>query len=186
MVASLTARGLADELHESTARISEIVARSRSTRTWTRRRCRTIDVHDGLESTLTILRHKLKKGDMRWSATTTASCPRITAYGSQLNQVWTNLIDNAIDALDGDGHDQHHAPRGAGDELVVEIGDDGPGVPPELQSRLFEPFFTTKEVGKGTGLGLDIVHRIVENHRGQVRLESTPGDTRFQVRLPTP
>ena len=74
--------------------------------------------------------------------------------------------------------------RGTGDQVVVEIGDDGPGIPPELQSRLFEPFFTTKEVGKGTGLGLDVVHRIVTNHRGQVRLESKPGDTRFQVRLP--
>ena len=88
--------------------------------------------------------------------------------------MWTNLIDNAIDAVDGDGTVTHPHPPRSGDHVAVEIGDDGPGVPPELQSRLFEPFFTTKEVGKGTGLGLDIVRRIVENHRGQVRLVSAP------------
>ena len=140
-------------------------------------------MHDGLESTLTILAHKLRKGDVAVERDYDRSLPHITAHGSQLNQVWTNLIDNAIDALDGAGTVSITHPAD-GDQVVVEIGDDGPGIPPELQSRLFEPFFTTKEVGKGTGLGLDIVYRIVTNHRGQVRVESKPGDTRFQVRLP--
>jgi signal transduction histidine kinase len=97
--------------------------------------------------------------------------------------VWTNLIDNAIDAVDGRGTIRLRTCR-AGDEAVVEVIDDGAGVPADLQSRIFEPFFTTKEVGAGTGLGLDIVRRIVENHHGQVRLTSEPGETTFQVRLP--
>jgi signal transduction histidine kinase len=183
IAASLSARGLARELHESTARISEIVGAVKEYTYMDQAHVQSIDVHDGLESTLTILAHKLKKGDVTVERDYDRSLPRITAHGSQLNQVWTNLIDNAIDAIDGAGT-VRVITRRTGDQLVVEIGDDGPGIPPELQSRLFEPFFTTKEVGKGTGLGLDVVHRIVTNHQGQVRLESSPGDTRFQVRLP--
>ena len=112
------------------------------------------------------------------------SIPRIPAYGSELNQVWTNLIDNAIDAVKGTGkvcvgtsfeHDQ----------VVVEIVDDGPGIPPSVQSRMFEPFFTTKSVGTGTGLGLIISNRIVgDRHGGEIEFESKPGETRFKVRLP--
>jgi signal transduction histidine kinase len=183
IAASLSARGLARELHESTARISEIVAAVKEYTYMDQASTQSIDVHDGIESTLTILAHKLKKGDVAVEREYDRSLPHITAHGSQLNQVWTNLIDNAIDAVDGSGTVRIVTRRTA-DQVVVEVCDDGPGVPPELQSRLFEPFFTTKEVGKGTGLGLDVVHRIVTNHRGQVRLESKPGDTRFQVRLP--
>ena len=184
MVASLTARGLVSELHDSTARISEIVAAVKDYTYMDRAQTQTIDVHDGIESTLTMLHHKAKKGDVRVVRDYDRSLPRITAHASQLNQVWTNLLDNAIDAVDGDGTITIRT-RPVPGHLAVEIGDDGPGVPPELQSRLFEPFFTTKEVGKGTGLGLDIVRRIVENHHGQVRLVSAPHDTRFEVRLPT-
>ena len=144
---------------------------------------RQIDVHDGIESTLTMLGHKLKKGDVTVERDYDRALPAITAHPAQLNQVWTNLLDNAIDAVDGDGTITVRTRR-VGDEVVVEVDDDGPGVPPELQSRLFEPFFTTKEVGRGTGLGLDIVRRIVQNHRGQVRVVSDPPGTRFQVRLP--
>ena len=183
VVASLTARGLVSELHDSTARISEIVAAVKDYTYMDRAQTQTIDVHDGIESTLTMLHHKLKKGDVRVVRDYDRGLPRITAHASQLNQVWTNLLDNAIDAVDGEGTIIIRT-RPVPDHLAVEIGDDGPGVPPELQSRLFEPFFTTKEVGKGTGLGLDIVRRIVENHRGQVRLVSSPGDTRVEVRLP--
>ena len=183
IAASLSARGLAQELHESTARISEIVGAVKEYTYMDQAHVQSIDVHDGLESTLTILAHKLRKGDVAVERHYDRSLPHITAHGSQLNQVWTNLIDNAIDALDGAGT-VSITTRRTGDQVVVEIGDDGPGIPPELQSRLFEPFFTTKEVGKGTGLGLDVVYRIVTNHRGQVRVESKPGDTRFQVRLP--
>ena len=110
--------------------------------------------------------------------------PRITAFGSELNQVWTNLIDNAADALAGAGRLTVRTAR-EGERVLVEIGDDGPGIPPEMRDRVFEPFFTTKGVGEGTGLGLDIVRRIVvDRHHGEVRVESRPGETRFQVRLP--
>ncbi len=183
VVASLSARGLVSDLHDSTAHISSIVAAVKDYTYMDQAQTQRIDVHDGLESTLTMLSHKLKRGDVSLERDYDRELPRITAHPSQLNQVWTNLIDNAIDAVDGQGTIGVRTCR-AGDELVVEVIDDGPGVPPELQSRLFEPFFTTKEVGRGTGLGLDIVRRIVENHHGQVRVMSTPPDTRFQVRLP--
>ena len=111
------------------------------------------------------------------------SIPRICASGSELNQVWTNLIDNAIDAMNGQGE---LLVRTAAefDGVLVEIRDNGPGIPPEIRDRIFEPFFTTKPVGDGTGLGLDTVYRIVQKHRGQVRVESEPGRTSFQVRFP--
>ena len=109
--------------------------------------------------------------------------PRVCAFGSELNQVWTNLIDNAIDAMNGKGelrirtiHELNH--------VIVEIGDNGPGVPEKIQSRIFDPFFTTKKVGEGTGLGLDTTMRIVRMHHGSIELKSQPGDTRFRVRLP--
>ncbi len=110
--------------------------------------------------------------------------PCITAYGSELNQVWTNLIDNALDALDGKGHlFVRTAPED--DHVLVEIGDDGPGIAADIQNRIFEPFFTTKGVGKGTGLGLDTAYRIiVTRHHGDIQVRSQPGDTRFQIRLP--
>jgi signal transduction histidine kinase len=111
--------------------------------------------------------------------------PRITAYGSRLNQVWTNLIDNAVDAMEGKGHLTVRT-RAQEGWVVVEILDDGPGIPPEIQPRIYEPFFTTKDVGHGTGLGLDIVYRIVtQEHKGRIKLDSEPGNTRFQIDLPT-
>jgi signal transduction histidine kinase len=110
--------------------------------------------------------------------------PPVKAYGSELNQVWTNLIDNAIDAVDGSGRIWIRTSQEPG-RLLVEIVDDGSGVPEEVQPQVFEPFFTTKDVGEGTGLGLDIARRIVAgNHKGDIRFQSKPGDTRFQVRLP--
>ena len=183
VVASLTARGLVSDLHESTGHISAIVAAVKDYTHMDQAQTQLIDIHDGIESTLTMLHHKLKKGDVRLERDYDRTLPQITAHPSQLNQVWTNLIDNAIDAVNGEGTIRIRTCR-SGDELIVEVIDDGPGVPPDLQSRLFEPFFTTKDVGKGTGLGLDIVRRIVQNHHGQVRVLSDPPDTRFQVRLP--
>jgi signal transduction histidine kinase len=107
----------------------------------------------------------------------------VNSYGSELNQVWTNIIDNAVDAMHGEGELRIRTfPEG--DCAVVEIGDSGPGIPAEIQSRIFEPFFTTKGVGEGTGLGLDTTLRIVRKHRGSIQVISVPGDTRFQVRLP--
>ncbi len=183
VVASLSARGLVKDLHESTSHISAIVAAVKDYSHMDQAQTQVLDVHEGIETTLTILNHKINKGDITLERDYDRSLPQITAHPSQLNQVWTNLIDNAIDAVDGDGTIRIRTCR-SGDELIVEVIDDGPGVPHELQSRLFEPFFTTKEVGRGTGLGLDIVRRIVQNHRGQVRVISDPPGSTFQVRLP--
>ncbi len=141
-----------------------------------------VDIHEGLDNTLKMLGHKLKSVQVIRSYDPTL--PHITAYGSELNQVWTNLIDNAIDAMDGKGvitlrtHQEN-------DRAIVEVCDNGSGIPPEIQQRIFEPFFTTKKVGLGTGIGLDMVWKtIVVKHRGNIRVESEPGDTRFIVSLP--
>jgi signal transduction histidine kinase len=141
-----------------------------------------VDVHEGIESTLTMLGHKLKNVEVVRAFDRTA--PRITAYGGELNQVWTNLIDNAIDAVDGKGK-VCVGTFVEDNQVVVEIMDNGRGIPVEIQARIFEPFFTTKGVGSGTGLGLLISHRIVANrHGGEIEFESKPGETRFKVRLP--
>jgi len=142
-----------------------------------------IDIHDGLESTLVILAHKLKKG-VKVERDYDRTLPKVCARGGELNQVWTNIIHNAIDAMEGEGSLTLRTTRDR-DFVLVEIGDTGPGIAPELQQRIFEPFFTTKDVGHGTGLGLDISYRIVvRRHHGDIRVQSQPGDTRFQVWLP--
>jgi signal transduction histidine kinase len=143
-----------------------------------------VDIHDGLESTLTMLGHKLK--NVIVTRAFDRSVPRIMAYGSELNQVWTNLIDNAIHAVNGNADGKICVGTCREDnQLVVEIVDNGPGIPPNVQSHMFEPFFTTKPVGSGTGLGLIISNRIVaDRHGGEIEFESKPGETRFKVRLP--
>ncbi len=142
-----------------------------------------VDVYQGIEDTLQIFSHRLKPG-IEVRRCYDRSLPQINAYGSELNQVWTHLIENAIDAMDGKGRLKITTTRD-GNSVCVEIMDSGTGIPPEIQSRIFESFFTTKPVGKGTGLGLDIARRIVENrHQGTIALESQPGETRFSVRLP--
>lgn len=180
--AGLTGRGLASEIEESTQRISELVGAVKSYTYMDQAARQEIDVHAGLESTLTMLAHKLK------SVTVTRdyerNLPRITAYASELNQVWTNLIDNAIDATDGNGHLLLRTARDD-NAVQVEIVDDGPGIPREIQDRIWEPFFTTKGVGEGTGLGLDVAYRIVVGrHNGTISVTSTPGHTCFRVCLP--
>jgi signal transduction histidine kinase len=141
-----------------------------------------IDVHDGLDSTLIMLSGKL--GHIEVVKDYDRSLPEIPAYAGELNQVWTNLVDNAVAAMRGDGTLTIRTGR-ENDRLMVEICDDGPGVPEEISQRIFEPFFTTKPVGEGTGLGLDISWRIVvKKHHGDLRLRSQPGDTRFQILLP--
>ena len=144
-----------------------------------------IDVHEGLESTLTMLGHKLKDG-VEVTREYDPNLPRIDAYGGELNQVWTNVIDNAIDAVSEAGNGRVRLRTTCErDRVLVEIIDDGPGIPPEVQPRIFEPFFTTKGVGGGMGLGLDVSRRIVVgHHHGDIRVSSKPGDTRFQIRLP--
>ena len=141
-----------------------------------------IDIVKGLETTLTILNHKLKRGVV--VKRDYQKIPLlVNSFGSELNQVWTNIIDNAIDAMAGNGELRVRTYR---DDacVVVEIGDNGPGIAPETRNHIFEPFFTTKGVGEGTGLGLDTVQRIVKKHRGSIQVTSKPGDTRFQVWLP--
>jgi signal transduction histidine kinase len=144
-----------------------------------------IDLREGLDSTLVMLGHKLKKKNLRLERDYAADLPTIPAYPGELNQVWTNLLDNAIDAAPEAGLIRIEAARDSKTSVGVRVIDNGPGVPPEIQSRIFEPFFTTKPVGQGTGLGLDIVERIVvQQHGGTVDVESQPGRTVFVVRLP--
>jgi len=181
--AGLDIEGLVGEIRTSAGRISELVAAMKDYSHLDKATFESIDVHTGLESTLVILGHKLKKG-VKVVRDYDRGLPKICAQAGELNQVWTNLIDNAIDAMGGKGTLTVRTAR-EHDCVLVEIGDTGPGIPAELQRRIFEPFFTTKDVGHGTGLGLDISYRIVfRRHHGDIRVESQPGDTRFQVLLP--
>ena len=180
--ARLNLKSLLLQVEQSTGRIAELVKAIRSYSYMDQSPMQEIDVHDGIESTLTMLGHKLK--NVTVVREFDRSVPRIMAYGSELNQVWTNLIDNAIHAVNGAGK----ICIGTGledNQLVVEIVDNGSGIPPNAQPHLFEPFFTTKPVGTGTGLGLVISNRIVgDRHGGEIEFESRPGETRFRVRLP--
>ncbi len=187
-VASLLGQSFAtynvlEEIGHGSGRIVEIVNALKSYTYLDQAPIQSIDVHAGLDDTLVMLGNKLKTGiDLRREYAT--DLPHIDAYGSELNQVWTNLIDNAISAMDGKGE---LVVRTARQEswVVVEIQDSGRGIPPEIQEKIFDPFFTTKEPGKGTGLGLSISHNIiVEKHKGEIAVHSKPGETRFVVKLP--
>jgi signal transduction histidine kinase len=172
--ATFSSKTMLSELQDSVRRISDLVAAVRSYSQMDRASAQRIDVRDGLESTLTMLGHKLKSGvtvEREY-----ADLPEIEAYAGELNQVWTNLIDNAVDAMDGQGTLTLRT-RAEGEWVVVEIADTGAGMPPEVVARAFEPFFTTKDVGKGTGLGLDIARRIVvERHGGLIDIDSPAHD----------
>src|SRR5262245_55033016 len=181
--AQLAAAKLASEIKTSTARISELVGAIKEYSYMDQSSVQDVDVHKGLESTLLILKYKLRKKNIALTRDYAAELPRIKAYGSELNQVWTNLIANAIDAMSEGGKLKVRTKREPTD-ILVEIRDNGSGIPEDVRSRIFEPFFTTKPVGAGTGLGLDTVARIVRKHHGNIRFESKPGDTCFQVRLP--
>ena len=175
------------QIESSAARISDLVKAIKEYTYMDQTGDKEIDIHDGLENTLTMLHHDLKNG-INVRREYDRSLPHVCAKGSELNQVWTNLIDNAIDAMQEQAQAKKaeltvRTARQNGSALV-EIIDNGPGIPPEIQGRIFDPFFTTKPVGEGTGLGLDTVYRIVRQHHGDIRLESKPGETRFQVRLP--
>jgi signal transduction histidine kinase len=174
---------LMNEIEDSTTRVSTLVGAARQYSQLDRAPFQVVDVHDLLDSTLLMMSAKIGTG-INIAKDYDRSLPQIPAYPSELNQVWTNLIENALQAMDGSGTLTIRTAREDGSALV-EIGDTGPGVPADIQKRIFEPFFTTKPVGQGTGLGLDISWRIVVNkHHGDLRVESEPGDTRFQVRLP--
>jgi signal transduction histidine kinase len=180
---TLSTRALLSEMKESTARISTLVDAVKSYSQLDRASLQVIDVTEGIESTLVMLRHKLPDA-VNVVRDYAPDAPSIEGNPGELNQVWTNLIDNAIDAMGGGGT-LRLSTRADREDLVVEIGDTGVGMPPEVQGRAFEPFFTTKDVGKGTGLGLDISRRIVvERHHGQITIDARPGETVLCVRLP--
>ena len=184
VAASLTAHSLVAELHESTERISDLVSAVKDYTHMDRASVEEADIHDGLDSTLKILGYRLKHGDITVVRNYDRSLPRMTVHGSELNQVWTNLLVNALDALDGKGTITIATRPGPNGGVTVEISDDGPGIPADVQSRVFEPFFTTKGVGSGTGLGLDISRRIMLSHRGNLTVRSKPGETIFTATLP--
>jgi signal transduction histidine kinase len=184
VAASLSARGLAAELSDSAERMSRLVGAVKSYTYMDRGDVVDTDIHEGLDTTLIVLGHKLKHTSIAIERDYDRTLPKVLANGSELNQVWTNLLDNAIDAL-GESGTINIRTRAENDCAVVEISDDGPGIPDDVRARIFEPFFTTKAVGQGTGLGLDTVRRIVEErHRGSISVESQPGRTTFRVWLP--
>jgi len=184
VAATLTAGRLSAELCESTERMSSLVGAVKSYAYMDRGGLVEVDLHEGLETTLTVLGYKLKHTTIELVRDYDRTLPKLTVSGSELNQVWTNLLDNAIDAL-GEQGTISITTRADGDCAVVEIADSGPGIPGELAPRIFDPFFTTKDVGHGTGLGLATARRIVvDRHNGSLTLDSQPGRTIFCVRLP--
>jgi signal transduction histidine kinase len=184
VTATVGAVALLGEVRDSTRRISTLVSAVKSYSHLDRAAQQRIDVVEGIESTLTVLGHKLRVGDIVVERDYADDLPMLEAYAGELNQVWTNLIDNALDAMDGKGV-LRITTRGASGGVVVEVADTGPGMPPEVVEQAFEPFFTTKEVGRGTGLGLDIARRIVvERHGGTIEIDSEPGHTVLRVLLP--
>jgi signal transduction histidine kinase len=180
---ALQTAGLLHEIHDSTERISELVRAVKEYTYMDQGKLQEVDIHKGLESTLHVLKHKSRS--VKIVREYDPDLPQVMANGGELNQVWTNLIDNAIDAVkDAENPTIRLITRREDDYAMVEITDNGAGIPKENLPRLFEPFFTTKAFGQGTGLGLDITYRIIQNHRGTVEVQSQPGHTRFIVRLP--
>jgi signal transduction histidine kinase len=184
VASTFTVATLLAEIKESSRRISELVGAIKSYSYMDRASMQRIDVTDGLDSTLVMLKHKIPAG-VTVVRDYAPDVPPIEAHAGELNQVWTNLIDNALDAM-GDAGTLRLTTRGEQDDVVVEVGDTGPGMPPEVAARAFEAFFTTKDVGKGSGLGLDIAQRIiVERHGGTISIDGRPGATVLRVRLPS-
>jgi signal transduction histidine kinase len=180
---ALETEQLMSDIEDATGRVSSLVSAAKQYSQMDRAAHQWIDVHGGLDSTLVMLNHKIGDG-IKVVKDYDRTLPQVPAHPAELNQVWTNLIDNAVQAMNGVGTLTIKTYRDD-DHVVVSVGDTGPGVPEALKKRVFEPFFTTKPVGEGTGLGLDISYRIVVNgHGGDIRLASSPGDTRFMVRLP--
>lgn len=181
--ATYSAQSLLTEIGHGAGRISDVVKALKSYSYLDQAPVQAVNVHDGVDDTLIILGSKLRDG-ISVHRDYARDLPTIQAYGSELNQVWTNILDNAADALEGNGEITIRTAK-EGDGVVVEIEDNGPGIPSEIQSRVFDPFFTTKPPGKGTGLGLDITYNIVVfKHRGEITIDSEPGRTCFKVWLP--
>jgi signal transduction histidine kinase len=179
---SVVIGGLLEEIEHSTNRITELVRAVKEYTYMDQGPEQEVDIHHALENTLIMLRYRLKHG-VEVKLDFDRNLPRVYAHGSELNQVWTNLIDNAIDAMNGKGELRLRTAREL-ERVLVEIADNGPGIPSEILDHIFEPFFTTKGVGNGIGLGLDTARRIVSEHGGEISVDSTPGSTCFQVRLP--
>jgi signal transduction histidine kinase len=174
---------LTEEIKQGAERITQIVKALRSYTYLDQAPIQSVDIHEGLDNTLVMLRSRLKNG-ISVEREYSENLPHIQAYGSELNQVWTNIIDNAIDAMSGNGRITIKTYK-ENQHLVVELKDSGPGIPEDIQSKIFDPFFTTKSVGKGTGLGLNISHNIiVQKHKGEIKVKSRPGETYFQIKLP--
>ena len=185
LAATATVETLIGEVRMAGDRISEIVGAVKSYAYLDQAPVQRIDVRKGLDDTLVILRHKLKVGEIEVTRDYDPDLPEIEAWGSELNQVWTNLLDNAADAMDGRGAISIRAEQPDTDEVRVTICDTGPGIPPDVASKIFEPFFTTKPPGIGSGLGLHISHQVVVRHGGRIDLQTEPGRTCFIVTLPT-
>jgi signal transduction histidine kinase len=184
VAATLTARGLAGELQESTRRISGLVGAVKSYAYMDRGELVEVDIHEGLETTLVVLGHRLKHTSIEIVRDYDRDLPKLIVNGSELNQVWTNLLDNAIDAL-GESGTITLRTRSDGDRARIDIANDGPEIPQELRERIFDAFFTTKDVGRGTGLGLATSRGIVvDRHGGAITVDSNPGETTFSVWLP--
>ena len=183
LAAGVDMESLVGEIRNSAGRISELVTAMKDYSHLDTGPFERVDIHEGLDNTLLILKHKWKIG-IELVRDYDRDLPQVCAQSGELNQVWTNVIDNAIDAMDGKGTLTIRTSRDR-DSVLVEVGDTGSGIPPELQRRIFDPFFTTKDVGKGTGLGLDISYRIVvRRHHGDIRVESKPGDTWMRIWIP--
>jgi signal transduction histidine kinase len=181
LASSLRARGMAEAMLDSTNRIFDLIRAIKDYSYMDQAPIQEIDIPQGLETTLTMLQSRLQHVEIerRYAP----ELPHINAYASELNQVWMALLENALDAIQDHGKITLSV-QVSGDMLLIEVWDNGPGIPPELQDRIFEPFFTTKAPGLGLGLGLDSVQRTIRKHRGYVRVQSEPGATCFQIRLP--
>ncbi len=182
----LTTEKMVGEIKEASNRISKLVNSVKGYSHMDRSTdLEPTNVHEGIHSTLTILNHKFKKNNVELTETLDEALPKISAAPGQLNQVWTNILDNALDALETkDGANIHVQTKTDGEFVNVFITDNGPGIPEDIQDRIFDPFFTTKDVGKGTGLGLEAVKNIVDQHRGSIKLKSKPGETTFELCFP--
>jgi signal transduction histidine kinase len=183
---NLVTEKMVGEIQEASQRIADLVSAVKVYTHMDRGQDKQFaDIHIGIRNTLTMLNHKLKKANIEVVENYDTELPQVKAMIGELNQVWTNLIDNAIDAMEENGKGRLEIrTQKFGDFVKVYLIDDGPGIPEDIVSQIFDPFFTTKEIGKGTGLGLDVVNRIVQQHNGTIRVSSVPGRTEFIVCFP--
>lgn len=181
----LTTEKMVSEIKEASDRISKLVNSVKGYSHMDRSTdLEPTDVHEGIHNTLSILNHKFRKNKVELTETLDEALPKINAAPGQLNQVWTNVLDNALDALEIEGGNIHLSTKNDGEFVKVLITDNGPGIPEDIQDRIFDPFFTTKDIGKGTGLGLEAVKSIVDQHNGSIKLNSQPGETTFEFCFP--